>query len=58
MATSIEQLKKVSQLYKDLASITDEMIAYEENGEEDSEKEALLTGKLIMKMMELESLAK
>lgn len=58
MATSIEQLKKISQLYKDLASITDEMIAYEENGEEDSEKEALLTGKLIMKMMELESLAK
>lgn len=58
MATSIEQLKKISQLYKDLASITDEMIAYEENGEEDSEKEALLTGKLIMKMMELEELAK
>lgn len=58
MATTIDQLKKVSQLYKDLASITDEMIAYEENDENDPEKEALLTGKLIMKMMELERLAK
>lgn len=58
MATTIDQLKKVSQLYKDLASITDEMIAYEESNENDPEKEALLTGKLIMKMMELERLAK
>lgn len=58
MATTIDQLKKVSQLYKDLASITDEMIAYEESDENDPEKEALLTGKLIMKMMELERLAK
>lgn len=58
MTTTIDQLKKVSQLYKDLASITDEMIAYEESDEENSEKEALLTGKLIMKMMELERLAK
>lgn len=58
MATTIDQLKKVSQLYKDLASITDEMIAYEESDENDPEKEALLAGKLIMKMMELERLAK
>lgn len=58
MATTIDQLKKVSQLYKDLAFITDEMIAYEESDENDPEKEALLTGKLIMKMMELERLAK
>jgi hypothetical protein len=58
MATTIDQLKKVSQLYKDLAFITDEMIAYEESDENDPEKEALLAGKLIMKMMELERLAK
>lgn len=58
MATTIDQLKKVSQLYKDLASITDEMVAYEESDENDPEKEALLAGKLIMKMMELERLAK
>lgn len=58
MARTIDQLKKISQLYKDLASITDEMIAYEESDENDPEKEALLTGKLIMKMMELERLAK
>lgn len=58
MLKGIEQLKQISKLYKDLAAITDEMIAHGESGIEDEEKEALLTGKLILKMMELEGLAK
>ena len=56
MSKNIEDLKELSKGYKDIAAIIDEMIAYEENKEENPEKEALLTGKLIMKMIELQEL--
>lgn len=52
-----EKLTQVSQGYRELADLIDEMIAFEESGIEDENKEAELLGKFMIKAMSLQSLA-
>lgn len=52
-----EKLKKLSQGYRDMADLIDEMVAFTESGIEDESKEAELFGKFMLKTIEIQSLA-
>ena len=54
---NIEKFKELSKGYRELADLIDEMIAFEESGEDDQIKEEYLLGRFILKSMSLQKLA-
>ena len=54
---NIEKFKELSKGYRELADLIDEMIAFEESGEDDKIKEESLLGRFILKSMSLQKLA-
>ena len=54
---NIENFKELSKGYRELADLIDEMIAFEESGEDDQIKEESLLGRFILKSMSLQKLA-
>lgn len=53
----IEKFKELSKGYRELADIIDEMVAFEESGEDNKEKEEALLGRFMFKALTIQSLA-
>ena len=53
----IEEFKELSKGYRELADIIDEMVAFEESGEDNKEKEEALLGRFMFKALTIQSLA-